>query len=126
VTAARGMSAATAAAGLVADVLRIALLVESGDHDAAEYAAASLPDVTAALMAAAAMIRTDAAVPLDVYAARALPAAERFLEGHGTIGGYERHRVRGEDPCAACRVARRTYDRAQYRARSRDRQEVAS
>jgi hypothetical protein len=114
----RQSSADTVAAGLVADVLRVAMLMEIGDHAAADLTVQALPDPCAALMAAAAMIRTDTAVPLDFYAARALPAAVRFLEGHGTIGGYERHRLRGEDACGACRVARQVYDRSRYHQRA--------
>lgn len=123
---ARAIGTETAAAGLVADVLRLAMLMDAGDYAGAGLVADTLPDLRAAVMAAAAMIRTDAAVPLSAYVERALPAAERFLKGHGTIGGYERHRRRGEAPCGACRACRVSYDRAQYRSRNRGRQEAAS
>ena len=35
----------------------------------------------------------------------------------GTNGGYQRHRKSGETPCAACREAKREYQRT-YRASS--------
>jgi hypothetical protein len=113
----RKTSVEAAAGGLVADVLRVAMLMEVGDHAAAELVARGLADPVAVVMAAAAMIRTDTAVPLDFYVTRVTPAARRFLEGHGTIGGYEQHRLRGADPCDACRTARQVYDRSRYRQR---------
>ena len=36
---------------------------------------------------------------------------------HGTVGGHHAHRRRGEDPCDACREAKRADDRDKYHQR---------
>jgi hypothetical protein len=104
------------AAGLVGDVLKVALLMRGGQYTTAEITIGELVDVRAALMCAAALIPVTG-LNLDECARRALPAATALMAGHGTASGYERHRNRGEEPCPACRAGRREHDRRQYQRR---------
>lgn len=41
----------------------------------------------------------------------------RLLEPHGTHAAFDRHRKRGEDPCARCRVGERAYNTNRKRRR---------